>query len=330
MGPYIEAIRSIDRHAVEIDPDAARGLREGLRSLQNSLASLNPTEAILEERAALLDGLLKTYSSSTVACYTRRESEVRDIIAMVGAAAEALGYQSEAQRSQLSGLANELQSAARLENLSDIKRVLTRQVTELRSATAKIYAESHTALLTMQKQLNGFQERLEHAERLASIDELTGLLNRREGEARVRRRISQAQPFCLLVLDLNRFKSINDQHGHGVGDEVLRIFAKKLSSLVRPGDLVSRWGGDEFVVTIDFCGEATKERARQIASSLAGKYTLTLVTPPLELYVSAAMGMATLTDGDTLERLFARADAALYEHKKESYRLRAVHRPNSA
>ena len=85
--------------------------------------------------------------------------------------------------------------------------------------------------------------RIEEAELLALVDPLTGLTNRRGMESAIEFRLAQKRRFCLLMLDLNAFKKINDAHGHLAGDQALKQFAAELKGIFRVTDSVGRWGG---------------------------------------------------------------------------------------
>jgi diguanylate cyclase (GGDEF)-like protein len=112
-----------------------------------------------------------------------------------------------------------------------------------RDVSLRIAAEQ--ALLASQREL----------EALARVDSLTGLPNRRQFDERLSLAVARSRrpglPIALLYLDIDHFKQINDTHGHGVGDQVLRVFAARLARCVRAGDLVARLGGDEFVVLVE-------------------------------------------------------------------------------
>jgi diguanylate cyclase (GGDEF)-like protein len=151
---------------------------------------------------------------------------------------------------------------------------------------------------------------------LAARDPLTGILNRRGFEEEAIRVIANAvrhrQPLSLALADLDRFKTVNDAHGHAVGDMVLRRFAADVSEAVRLGDLFARIGGEEFVLLlVNTPGEAAVavvDRLRQeVATRSFGTEPPLTATPKLVVTV--------LEPGDTLESLLSRADEALYRSK---------------
>lgn len=152
---------------------------------------------------------------------------------------------------------------------------------------------------------------------LALHDALTGLPNRASfeqhlNEALQRRRRSGAQ-LALMVLDVDRFKKVNDSLGHAAGDLLLVAFAKRLRSALRESDLVARLGGDEFTVI----AEGLKDAGDAVA--IADKVIATMRDPididGRALSASTSIGLALCRDGDTPQALMQRADKALYEAK---------------
>ena len=158
--------------------------------------------------------------------------------------------------------------------------------------------------------------------RLAKTDPLTGLANRRNFDAMLQERIDlygmQVPPrrFALGYLDLDGFKPINDQYGHAVGDEVLRIVSERLRAVLRGSDFVGRHGGDEFMLMLDLTGEP--EALEKMATRL-----LTAIAKPIkssagEVGVTGSLGFAMFPlDAFDIEELKRYADAAMYDAKKQ-------------
>jgi two-component system, cell cycle response regulator len=153
-------------------------------------------------------------------------------------------------------------------------------------------------------------------EDLAYRDELTELPNRRGAMRQIDVLISRARrhghQLALLLIDADRFKAVNDEHGHAVGDVVLREIAARLRERVRREDVVGRWGGEEFVVALP---ETTPDGAAAVAESLRSAIAQTAIAAEASvLDVTVSIGVAAWT-GQEIEDLIERADRALYAAK---------------
>ena len=156
------------------------------------------------------------------------------------------------------------------------------------------------------------QSRLEHA---AMHDETTGLPNRRLLEERMRDQvIGEGHARAVVFLDLDGFKAVNDELGHAVGDEVLREVGRRLQSVVREGDIVARYGGDEFVVV---CGVSGSADAGEIAERLRAtiRDPFDFLPDGLELGASVGVALAPVDERGTLEGVIRAADQAMYVAK---------------
>ena len=146
----------------------------------------------------------------------------------------------------------------------------------------------------------------------ASTDGLTGLANRRSFENQVRQLRQSGADFTVVMGDLDRFKELNDTHGHEAGDRALRVFSTVLRATVRPDDIVCRYGGEEFVVVLPDCGV---HEARLVCDRL--RDALAEATRGGESPVfTASYGIVASTPDAQLEQLVARADTALYDAKR--------------
>lgn len=154
---------------------------------------------------------------------------------------------------------------------------------------------------------------------MAYRDPLTQIANRRKLEVEIKKLIEKGEKFVLLYLDLNDFKKVNDTYGHEVGDRLLRIIAARVSSTLRSSDLLTRVGGDEFVVLVRQVSEieSIKKRVADVFSQ------------PFDLQgnifsVSCSIGFAVYPkDGQDLIRLLSKADLRMFEEKrrkKQSYK----------
>jgi len=168
---------------------------------------------------------------------------------------------------------------------------------------------------------------LHQAERNAVTDALTGLGNRHWMQEMFERELKRAQTgesdVCLMMVDVDRFKEINDTSGHIIGDRILAAIASALRERFRPTDLIARFGGDEFAVLLPGVtlaeAAATAERVRENLMDSSD--------PNLPKGVTVSIGLTAATSSDNLDRLLERADGAMYDAKDQGRNRVAVRDP---
>jgi diguanylate cyclase (GGDEF)-like protein len=157
----------------------------------------------------------------------------------------------------------------------------------------------------------GFMRAFARSEIQASTDPLTGLPNRRALEDDVRRLVLAGTPYALAFGDLDHFKRINDLHGHGAGDEALRVFADVLRRGLRPGDLFGRYGGEEFVIVLPNCEEPEVLRILERIREQLGIALIEASSPTF----TVSFGVAPRQAAPRFEAMISIADAALLQAK---------------
>jgi len=161
------------------------------------------------------------------------------------------------------------------------------------------------------------REALERNRLLATRDELTGLPNRRHAQDLLALEASRFErekvPLSLCLFDLDHFKQINDTLGHAAGDEVLRMVARQAQPVLRETDVLTRWGGEEFLLLLPDTHPADAERVVERLRQRLGRADIWREWP--ELRVTFSGGIAAHRDGESMQETIARADDLLYRAK---------------
>ena len=169
-------------------------------------------------------------------------------------------------------------------------------------------------VVRLRRQLAEKQSHSDLLRNMAMFDSLTGLYNRRFAEHRLAEEVARcarkSHPLTILTIDLNNFKQINDTYGHAAGDQVLREFAARLTSVIRGSDMAIRLGGDEFLIVLPEC---TVEQLEHVLHRLD---SLEVAWRDLRIPVTFSTGWKQLEQGETPEMMLRLCDEALYANKR--------------
>jgi diguanylate cyclase (GGDEF)-like protein len=192
---------------------------------------------------------------------------------------------------------------------------------------------AHTILLSVLL-VSLSKERLEFDQRTkAQTDPLTGALNRRafilRGTRLLQRHAHEGAPLCLLFLDLDHFKSLNDQLGHSGGDDVLMSFVELVNASIRPTDFLFRIGGEEFCCLLPYTGTAQAHRVAERIRHQFGTAPIEVANAQVRATVSVGIA-STEAFGYSLDTLMRRADLAVYAAKRAGRNRVVVASPSDA
>jgi diguanylate cyclase (GGDEF)-like protein len=314
---YLSALAEMGRSSVEVCPAEGAQLQKSLEQTGDRLAA-HPSEESIATADAHVQTHLQEWGRRAARHFQKKAAEVKDILIVMARTAESVGERDQRCAQQISDVTAKLKNIANLDDLSQIRTSIEKSAGELKSSIDRMTAEGKAAMESLQAQVSTYRAKLEEAELIASCDALTRLRSRLWVEDQIEKRLQGDAPFCAAILDIDDFKSVNDDYGHMVGDELLKQFAKELGSNCRSSDIVGRWGGDEFILLLDCKLQEAESQIERIRRWVCGSYTLEGSSGPIRLNVHASIGLAECVFPETMKQLLDRADVAMYRNKAET------------
>jgi len=314
---YRSALREMGDCSLDASPALGLELKQGLAKLEKDLATAVTLE-IIEATASNVRQQLQRWSRRTATYHRQQTGEVKEMLLLMAGTAKSVGERDQRCAQQINDVTTRLKKIANLEDLAEIRATVEKGASDLKTSIDRMTAEGTAALEQLRVEVTRYQAKLEAAEEIAACDSLTGLRSRHCVESQIESRIKTGLPFCIAIVDIDSFKQVNDDHGHLVGDELLKLFANKLRSGCRFTNLIGRWGGDEFIILL-YCGlPEAKAQMDRLREWICGNYTIHGSSGPEKLKVEASIGLAEHLSNETLKEQLARADAAMYAHKAAS------------
>ncbi len=314
LAAYGSALVQMGNSSLEACPGVGDELKQSLGRLEEGLSARMSREAV-ERTDKDAQGRLLEWGRRTARHFLEQTGEIKEMLLAMAESAESVGARDQRCAARMTEVTNRLKTIATLEDLTQIRASIEQSAAELKSSIERMAAEGKAAVEQLRKQVSAYETKLEAAEELASRDALTRVRSRLYVEGQIERRMKAQGAFCVAIVDIDGFKRVNDEHGHLVGDELLRQFAGELKSACRSTDTIGRWGGDEFLVLLE-CGlEEAEAQTERLKKWVCGSYTVESRTGAKKLEMNASIGLAERAAGELMKDLLARADAAMYAHK---------------
>jgi diguanylate cyclase len=321
LDQLLDALTTLASATLETEPDVTAAFVWRMKECRATLTRATTGRAMAEAIESALEGIERFFKGSQ-RYVVAREAELADMIRILHDAAALMAGQSSEFNAQVLATSDRLTSFAQLDDIRELKRQLASEVTTLRHAVEEKHRRDAESSARLTERLEVLQTKLVKAEEEAALDPLTRIANRGSFDRALSQMIDEARasrtPLSLGMIDIDRFKQINDVHGHPIGDRVLLCAAMWLGKGMRHTDFLARYGGEEFAIVLwDTRLADVEARVAQILSEMSSRsfeYDEGLATRTVQFTASA--GVAELTGSEGAEALVKRADEALYEAKR--------------
>jgi diguanylate cyclase (GGDEF)-like protein len=319
---YSATLEAVGNCCAEACPATVEALNQDLEDIRSGFSVSMESEKLTEAATRAREQLNK-WGRATERHYREKADEVKELLLAMARATESVSARDTRCAGQMNEMTGRLSAIASLEDLTEIRMSIKRSARELKTSIERMTAEGKATLDALREQVSTYQTKLDAAEAIASRDALTALSSRLHVERQIERRIAAGAVFCVALIDIDGFKRTNDQHGHLMGDELLKQFATELRSACRAMDVIGRWGGDEFLLIFDCALTEAQARAERLRKWICGSYTLEGKLGEIKLQVHASVGLAVHGTGEAMNALLERADAAMYAEKELARRRRS-------
>jgi diguanylate cyclase (GGDEF)-like protein len=316
---YRAVLLAMGKSAAQVCAGFGSDLETSLRGIEQRLAYEHSSEH-LRQSEQLVEVHLQEWGTRSAEHFKAQAHVVKELFVALARTAESVGSRDQGFSSHYRELVGRLERIADLDDVAQIRSSIIKSAAELKSTVDQLNRNHQQLIEQLRSEISDYEAGLKAAEPIAFKDELTGMANRRILEDRIRLNIASGQEFCIVMLDVNQLKEVNEKHGRSAGDDLLKQFARELRMNTRASDLVGRWSGGEFIIVLAGDAQSTKAYIGRMQDWVFGKYTvLKSSSKPLEIRVDASVGTAEWCAGKSVEQLIAEADAAMYVEKNRSH-----------
>lgn len=272
---------------------------------------------LTEDRCVELHNRFLNTTLRSEEALTKAEGLVAETITNVSSAAAAVHDKNDIYSEQIGVVATQFERANSAEEMKAVASAMIVEAKKMVTENKTLEDKLNQSASVMQQ----LREEMEAVRREAMTDALTGIANRKLFDAEFEKVVYEShehqKPMTLLMIDIDHFKSFNDNYGHQVGDQVLRLVARTLKDGVKGRDLPARYGGEEFTVLLPETELANALKlANDLREAVAAKEILNRATGGRLGRITMSVGAAELGQNEKTSEMMERADAALYKAKR--------------
>lgn len=307
---YQSAILAIAKSMAEVCPRVGLVYNHRLFRLPRRLGFDATPQALAASREAL-EADVAEYSQAASAWVKAGVELAQEVITAAGHASDNDGHNDELHAAMMEELAEQMEISAEVDDAIQVRTALKRYATGLRSYIKRRKKETPLPLTELQRRAEALADWLGSSSPSNIIDPLTGLLNRQEGERQLQAYLKRDKPFCVLVFEWSEAHSVPPQFGRSGADQILKALGDRLITLVRPRDVVYRWGEDQLIVIFECAGQEATSRSLKIAEWLSSKYSAVVDGIVWKVEAQAAVAVVEPKPNEPLPDFILRIDKAL-------------------
>jgi diguanylate cyclase (GGDEF)-like protein len=315
-----EVLRGLEHFVISTPDLDTPGFLRRLRGVGSRLLPGVPATEVEQHRQWASEAL-PAFGQLQRRYLSEREDELWRLLGLYQEHLKGQGTANDQFLAALRGIHERLGAAVRLDDLRQVRERLDAELTQASGFIEKKLAADADRARSLVNQIQELEAALVQAREDALRDPLTGVYHRGGFQEQLEAMLGGTVSSTLAIVDIDNFKSVNDSLGHLVGDDLLKLTVQLLRRVTRPGEVVGRYGGDEFFL---LAPRVPPERVAERFHHASFRQTVTFQHPEkpdqeerlCSVRLSVSVGLAGSLPGDSVESLISRADAALYEAKQ--------------
>jgi diguanylate cyclase (GGDEF)-like protein len=312
---FLGLITALPRTALPANPELSVQCKENLEEVTAAFRFEPPAKAIDEASKAVLQQI-ENVCRSNKAAIEERDAALRDMITTVAGAINGLRGHGERRHSSLDKLADSFDALSRIEDVTELRRRLRKDVTNLRHWVEEMRRESEGSVRLFESQVSTFEQRLDSVCK-SGIDRLTRLGSRPEAERCLQAIAKRDGQICLLLFDIEGFREINNRYGTLSGDKLLQALAHMLRTRFPEEGTLFRWGADEFLAIAEGSLAMRLDQCRGVCVCFANSRYFTVEGgKKVQLCATVACGAAEYVRGEGMEEAYRRSRKSLEQNRR--------------
>ena len=315
---YLGILENLQRFALPFEENFVGRFQQSMKVIAQGL-ELEFSPGRLRQSALEIGRELKTAWDCGREAVVRWQDEYRSLVRVLSESAGSLEVRDRRCKDIFQQFSARMECLSQSSDLNEIRGTLRSELATLRRSIDQVLTDGKTTTEEMRETVKRAEARCDRVEAIAFTDALTGLANRRQAEALMEARQNFRSVWCVMLFDVDHFKSVNDSYGHACGDAVLKHVAATLKSAMRTTDVICRWAGDEFLAILEGDVLGAVHIGEKIAASW-GRRRIEFAGETADVEIRASWGVCQYLLGEGLERFIARADSEMYQQKRRSRR----------
>lgn len=307
---YRSALTAVRDNIVEVEPAGAAAHRARLETILRSLDQLRDRDSILES-ASVLKVELHGYRTDAQRRLDALNQQLASTVAALQQLIESLAGRSDGHQERLHTELGRLKTLMRVDDLKTLRAGLSEAICGISDCIEQIQRQNQLVVALLRDEIRTLHSRVETVEHAATVDPVTGLMNRGKIEAVIQQQVASGLAFCMIFVRVENFKTLQRQNGRRITDQLTVAASRRLAAIVGNRGSAGHWSDDELIAIVNIPKNEAVRICRDLPGQLRGPHQCTREGQPAHLLLQVSAGVVEARPGERAERLLDRVDTIM-------------------